>query len=192
MYWYKSKLFVIATCGLSLISGLQSCKPDIKEDAGSRKYFDIQGFIKSECARLTKLNKPILKTVKHNGVVETKKLVITNWNTELSLFSESDINKPAWRNSYNIQADSNLIIYTAKEHELNTREILIKLTRGKVQYMMIINATDNDKHSIKHLFYKRIEKLSYFPDSLYLIQRTQTVRVLGKNNYDIAGYLNQR
>lgn len=185
MYWYKSKLFVIATCGLSLISGLQSCKPDIKESNANMKYFDIKGFFRSDSARLTKLNKPIFKSVKHNGVVESKKVTIKNWGTELSLFSESDINKPAWRNSYRITTDSNIIIYQALVPGLKTREILIKKTGGKVKYIMIINST-------KNILYSTLEKLSYFPDSLYLIQKSQTVRVLGKNNYDIAGYFNQR
>ena len=194
MYWCKSKLLISAGLGLFLISGLQSCKPDIKENRTAMKYFDIQGFFKAEALRLAKVNKPIFKTIKHNEVSESKKVLITNWAAELSLFSESDLNKPAWKDSYSIQADSNIIIYMAKEkeHELNTREILIKLVAGKVKYMMIINATDTDKHSIQHLFYRRLEKLSYFPDSLYLIQRLQTVRFLGTNKYDISGYFNHR
>jgi hypothetical protein len=190
MYWYKSTLFLTAAAVLFLTSGLQSCKPDIKETGANMKYFDIQGFFKAESARLAKSNKPILKTIKHNGVTESKKVLIINWDTELSLFSESDINKPAWKNSYSVQADSNIIIYMAKEPELITREVLIKLVAGKVKYMMIINANDAKKHSINNLFYKYNEKLSYFPDSLYLIQRAQTIRLLGTNKYDISGFLN--
>jgi hypothetical protein len=190
MYWYKPKLLIAAGFGLFLMSGLQSCKPDIKENRASMKYFDIKGFFKSDSARLTKLNPLIFKTVKHNGVIESKTVHITNWGTELGLFSGSDINKPAWRDSYKVTADSNIIIYEALKPELNTREVLIKLVAGKVKYMMIINATD--KHSIKNLLYNFIEKLSYFPDSLYLIQRSQTVRFLGTNKYDISGFFTHR
>lgn len=185
MYWYKSKLLIIIGFGLFLISGLQACKPDIKENRASMKYFDIRGFFKKDSARLSRLNQPIYKVVKHNGIVESKIVHVANWGAELGLFSGSDINKPAWKDSYKITADSNIIIYQALSPELKTREIMIKLISGKVKYMMILNST-------KNVLYRSLEKLSYFPDSLYLIQKAQTVRLLGTNKYDISGYFNHR
>ena len=62
---------------------------------------------------------------------------------------------------------------------------MIKLVAGKVKYMMILDST-------KNILYRSLEKLSYFPDSLYLIQKAQTVRFLGTNKYDISGYFNHR
>jgi len=191
MCWYKSKLLISAGLGFSLISGLQACKPDIKENQTSMKYFDLQGFFRADSARLTHLNPLILKSVKHNGTTESKKLHIPNWGTELSSFSESDINKPAWRDSYSITADSNVIIYQALDSTLKTKEILIRKANGKVKSIMIENRVEKYVYKKKILLYKTLEKLSYFPDSLYLIQKSQTVRILGKNNYDIAGYFNQ-
>ena len=183
MYWYKSKLLITVGFGFSLISGLQACKPDIKESHASMKYFDLQGFFKTDSARLTRLNPLISKTVKHNGNSESKKVHIANWGTELSLFSGSDINKPAWRDDYSITSDSNVTVYRALKPELKTREIKIKKVNGKLKYILITNSTDN-------MLYKSQEKLSYFPDSVYLIQKSQTVKILGENNYDIAGYFN--
>jgi hypothetical protein len=37
--------------------------------------------------------------------------------------------------------------------------------------------------------YETDEKLSYFPDSLYLIQKSQRVKLLGKDTYRISGTL---
>jgi hypothetical protein len=184
MYWYKSGLLVTASLGLFLISGLQSCKPDIKESRANMKYFDLKGFFSSDSSRLSKLNPLVSKTVEHNGVSESKKVHITNWGTELSLFSESDINKPAWKDSYSVTADSNIIIYQAIDTTLRTREIMIKKSGGKVKYVMIYNIT-------KNILFKSVEKLSYFPDSLYLIEKAQTVKLLGINRYVISGYFNQ-
>jgi hypothetical protein len=185
MYWYKSKLLITASFGLFLMSGLQSCKPDIKENRAGMKYFDIKGFFKNDSARLTQLNQSIYKTVKHNGVSESKTVHIANWGTELSLFSGADINKPAWKDSYKVTVDSNLIVYQALTPDLKMREIRIKLVAGKVKYMIILDST-------KNILYSSLEKLSYFPDSLYLIQKTQTVKLLGTNKYDISGYFNHR
>jgi hypothetical protein len=185
MYWYRSKtILTYFIAAILLISVGSACKPAVKESRTGLKYFDLKGYFERDSARLTKLNQPVLKSVKHNNVSETKRVHISNWGTELSLFKASDINRTAWKNSYSVLADSNLLIYKALEPELTTREILIKLAAGKVKYIMIINDT-------KNLLFKTQEKLTYFPDSMYLIQKAQTVRFLGVNKYDIKGLFHQ-
>ncbi|WP_299499765.1 hypothetical protein [Mucilaginibacter sp.] len=133
--------------------------------------------------RLTKLNHLTNKTVTHNGITETKKVHISNWGLELSSFSESDINKPAWRDSYNIQTNGASIIYRAKTIDLKTQLIVINKQADKVKWILIYNRTEN-------ILYQTNEKLSYFPDSLYIIQKYQKVRLLGANTYTIKGTLN--
>lgn len=208
MYWYKSwrdtplhpsqkgnrprpvrfkypvpkKILTVIVCGLLFV--LPACKPDLKATGTSSKYFDLAGYFSRESARLTRLNKPITKTAYHNGTTESKKVHIDNWDEEFSLFSESDINKPAWKNSYDIIAEGNILIYKAKDPELKTREILIKKLNGRVNYMLIYNFEKNK-------LYTTSEELTYFPDSLYQINKTQTVRFLGTNKYQIKGFLDQ-
>ncbi len=41
----------------------------------------------------------------------------------------------------------------------------------------------------KNMLYESQEWLSYFPDSLYQIDKKQTVRLLGTNTYKIKGAL---
>lgn len=185
MYWCNSKkLLAVIACGLYFILMLPACKPAIKQNAGL-KYFDVKGFFSRDSLRLTKLNPLIYKTVYHNGVTESKKVHIDNWGTELGLFSGSDINRPAWVNSYSVINEGNIIIYKAKSPELATQEILIKQVNGKVEYMLIYNHTHN-------LLYTNDEELTYFPDSLYQINKVQSVRLLGTNKYQIKGFFNQR
>jgi predicted ribosome-associated RNA-binding protein Tma20 len=185
MYWFNSKkILAVVVCGLYFILILPACKPAIQQNA-SLKYFDVKGFFSRDSARLTKLNSLIFKTVYHNGATESKKVHIDNWGTELGLFSGSDINRPAWVNSYKIINEGNIIIYKAKSPELATQEILIKQINGKVEYMLIYN------HS-KNLLYTNDEELTYFPDSLYQINKVQSVRLLGTNKYQIKGFFNQR
>src|ERR1700744_6405312 len=162
MYWYNHKKILCATaCGLYFILMLPACKAPIKQNSNP-KYFDVKGFFDKEAKRLVLIKKPVLKTVYHNGTTETKKLNIDNWNTEFSLFSGSDINRPAWVDSYSVIDEGNILIYKAKTPELVTREILIKRVNGKVEYMLIYNYT-------KNLLYANSEELTYFPDSLYQI-----------------------
>jgi hypothetical protein len=182
MYWCKQRITTLSVFGLLTIC-LAACKPEIKKKAS---FFDLSGYFAKEAARLQALNKPVLKTVEHNGgTPETKKITIRDWNAELSLFKNSDINKPAWISSYYVQGDSNLTIYMAKSAELKTRRLLIKREKGKIKWIVILN------HTPQNLLYDSFEKLTYFPDSLYMIEKKQSVRILGTNRYRITGLLNQ-
>ena len=184
MYWYKSKIR-FAICLISsvlLLTCLQSCKPDIKETGSALRYFDIKGYFTADTARLNKLNKPVLKTITYNGVTEQKKVFINNWGLEFAFFTGSDINRPAWKNSYQIITNNDFLIYIAKYPELKMREMIIKKEKGKVKWILIYNRT-------KNIIYQTTEKLSYFPDSLYIISKKQSVRLMGTNVYKVQGVI---
>ncbi|MVN20899.1 hypothetical protein [Mucilaginibacter arboris] len=180
MYWYKSAFYRFRFAVLAFLFGLASCKPDIQQSKTS--YFNLSPYFSLQAKKYAHANLSVLKTVSRNGEAETKKVKIENWAGELSVFAESDINKPSWRNSYKTTVSGNTIIYTALEPDLKTREIILKRENDKVVYLMIFNVVTNK------LFQTR-EKLTYYPDSLYIIQRKQQVRFLGTNNYLIKGKL---
>jgi len=182
MYWYRSKPGIIpGYIGLVLILAT-ACKPDIKETGAALKYFDIKGYFTAETSRLKKLDKPVVKTVTHNGASETKTIHINNWGTELDLFIGSDINRPAWKDSYTITCSDNFFIYKAKFPELKMRQMVIKKDKDVVKWILIFNRT-------KNILYQTTEKLSYFPDSLYLIEKDQKVRLMRKNKYKVQGLI---
>src|ERR1700712_2706611 len=170
MYWYNPKSAYLVT-GIILLLGFSACKQDSKAGTDTGKFFDIKGYFAADSARLSKLNPLVNKTVAHNAITDTKKVRITNWGNELSLFSGSDINKPAWKASYNVQASDDFLIYKAKDPSLKTRDIIIKKNGKQIKWILIFNHT-------KNVLYETVEKLSYFPDSLYMIQKTQRVKLL--------------
>lgn len=180
MYWYKRSLWAAP---ILLLICLQACKQEGSENSHDMKYFDLKGFFRADSAHLAKLNPLVDKTVIHNKVKETKKVHITDWGSELSLFSESDINKPAWRDSYNVQSLDNFLIYRAKDPKLKTQEILIKRTGSIIKGILIYNHT-------KNILYETKEILSYYPDSAYSITKKQSVRLLGTDNYSIRSSFN--
>jgi hypothetical protein len=181
MYWCKKGLLFIG--GFILLQNLLSCKGDSR--AGAMKFFDLKGYFTNEAARLTRLNPEINKTAVYNKQSETKKVHITNWSTELSIFSESDINKPAWRGSYKRSDAEGITTYTAIDTTLKTQYIIVKKQGDKVKLISIFN------HTKTTLFGKSLhqtwENLVYVPDSLYRIQKKQYTRILGFNNYFIKG-----
>ena len=182
MYWYKTaKWKSLAWLG-GIILCCQACKPAIKETGATLKYFDLKGFFNADTARLNKLSPTVLKTVSHNKDSQTKEVKIDNWGRELSLFIDADINKPAWQNSYSITSDSSTLIYKSKDPALKMLEMIIKHDKQKVKWILIFNNTSN-------MLYTTTEKLSYYPDSLYLIEKKQHVRLMGNNFYRIVGVI---
>jgi hypothetical protein len=180
MYWCKRAAFILSAA--ALISGLQACKPEIKETGGTLAFFDLKGYFKADSARLTQSHPLVTKMVKHNNDEQTRQVHISNWGEELSLFSQSDINKPAWRASYKAETSPGFIIYTAKDLKLVTRRIVISRDSStqKVKWIMINNYT-------KNLLYTSAEKLTYYPDSVYQIEKKQVIRLVGTNRYLVKG-----
>jgi len=186
MYWCKT--YLAALIGLNLFFCLASCKKDSSAAKDTRKFFDLKGYFAAEAARLNKLNPVVDKAAIYNYQTEKQKVHIGNWASELSMFSESDINKPAWRLSYDVQSSDGLITYKAKDPALKTQDITIKKNGDKIQWIMIINHSKSTVFSKK--LYETLEKLSYSPDSAYHIQKMQYTRLLGINHYNIKGKFN--
>lgn len=182
MFWYRSSRAGSAFVIIVLALYCAACRPDVKETGASLKYFDLKGYFTAEIAGLTRLNKPVAKTVTHNGVTESKTVYIRNWGSELDLFMGSDINRPAWKNSYTITCSNDFLIYRAKLPDLKMRQMVIKKEENRVKWILIFNRT-------KNLLYHTTEKLSYFPDSLYLIEKDQKVRLMGNNKYKVQGVI---
>lgn len=182
MYWYSplNKRFTFSAIGFILLLAISACKRDSNAGTNTMKFFDIKGYFAADSIRLTKSNPLVNKTAVHNKISESQKVHISNWGNELRLFTESDINKPAWQASYTVQSTDDFLIYKAKDPALKTRDIIIKKDGKKIKWILIFNHT-------KNALYETVEKLSYFPDSLYLIQKTQRVKLLGTDTYKISG-----
>ncbi|MFB9845224.1 hypothetical protein [Mucilaginibacter ginsenosidivorans] len=186
MYWFK-KCFIIA-CALFALLLVQSCKSDARAGNDTEKFFDLKKYFANESLRLAKSDPLITKTAIHNKNRETKKLRIADWATELSLFSESDINKPAWKASYKVINADGILSFTAKDPGLKTQDIVIKRQGDKIKWILIVNHTKSTV--LGKVLYETTEKLSYIPDSIYQIQKRQFVRTLGFNFYSIKGSFN--
>lgn len=182
MYWFNKKYLLVFTCFATLLTQY-SCKKDSHTNKDTNRYFDLKGYFSADSMQLAKTNPLVTKTVTHNGASQTKKIHISNWGNELSLFTASDINKPAWSSNYTVQSTDDFLIYQAKDPALRTQHIVIKRNGNKVKWIFIYNHT-------KNVLYETIENLAYFPDSLYRISRIERVRLLGTQKYFIKGVLN--
>ena len=145
-------------------------------------YFDLKGYFSKIAQELNKRNPAINKSISKNDIKESQILTIQNWNQELALFIESDINKSAWKDSYTKDSTESRIIYTAIDEDLRTQKIEILIEKGILKKIKINAKVDN-------LLYQTKENLEFIPDSVYRINKYQKVILLGENNYLIRGNL---
>jgi len=76
----------------------------------SNKFFDLSDYFEKEIKSLKENKVSFDKEITREDISQVKHHVDVDWNTELALFIESDINKKAWEEYYSIDtvfSDSN-------------------------------------------------------------------------------------
>ena len=179
-------MFRLKLAGLiSYLLLITSCTNTPKTyEVQNQPYFDIKGYFEEQALKLN-AQKPLIYKVVYKGTQkEAKEIKIENWEKELSLFAESDINKPAWRNSYSSERSEDTTVYKALTDDLRTKEIKVVKKGDRVISIYIENGASN-------ALYRSNETLFYLADSLYTITKKQKVRIIGENSYEITGKIKQ-
>lgn len=145
-------------------------------------YFDLLGYFNQQSSQLHTRKMEVEKTIQKNGVKEQQHIQNINWKQELSLFMESDINKPSWSNSYATEHAGDTLRYITRDTTLLTRKIELIGAPKAVREIHIHNRVSNP-------LYTSDTHLSYFADSLYRMEKVQTVRFTGTNTYVVEGLI---
>ena len=93
-------------------------------------YYDVAGFVQRQVTLLSQHKPLVNKATQIKGERSRQATRNINWNRELELFSQADINKPALRNSYQIsRPDSLTYQYSLKkdEEKLTVRSLRVQL-----------------------------------------------------------------
>lgn len=151
-----------------------------KKQSSSLQYFDLKDYISKEAARLKKVNPGIDKTVMVNNAQEHRKLKIADWQKELSVFSDADINKSAWQGLFKLRKDAASETYLSDNEKVPVKSLKISYRSGRVSGVEILISNANS-------LYTSNDTLSYFPDSLYQLKKTQHIKLLKEKNYHITG-----
>lgn len=144
---------------------------DSETQNSTKTYFDLAGLVNQQ---MTELNKTQPLTHKNLVIEEKKEVLNTNkidWQKELELFLQADLNKQSYQLSYNKEETPQMAVYTLKEGE-----------NLPVKSLKII--FDEDK-TVKH-----IEALLQTENYLYQSEK-HLLMTLDKNhltNYQIKGW----
>ena len=160
--------------GIFLSGCIEGRVPPEKE----KFFFDLKGFFEKEASLL---NEQKITAEKYLiSEKDTQKLILSslNWEKEFAPFINSDINKPAWKGSYNVDSvlkDQKIqsVIYTSLEKNLPVKQIQIHFNNDNVSNVYIENAT-------KNYVYNSGQILSYYAKKGFAIEGEQDI-VLGKD-----------
>jgi hypothetical protein len=165
---------------LLIVLFLGSCNSAPQKQNSAGPYFDLKGFIEKEVKRLKQLNPVIGKTVMVNNAEEHKRLKISNWQKELSAFTDADINKSAWKGLFSRHKSPTEESYSSDNEKVPVKSLTVQYRDGRIFRIQILNSNSNS-------LYTSNDTLSYYPDSLYEIRKNQHIRLLNQKNYRITG-----
>jgi|GEM_PF-2125952 len=193
MYYLKVRNYAV----LFLFFGWMLCSIGCASDSATstdakadtpKAFFDIDGYFDAEINALNSSTLKLKKDAKIDGKSESQTIEKPNWNTELKLFKDSDINKAAWVDKYNAEKKSNSIVYTTADSTLTTKRIQIDYKSTvtdnfeDVTSILIINNTEN-------VLYSSSEFLTYTPKSSISIIRNQRIKTGENKMVEIKGMI---
>lgn len=149
---------------------------ETNEQLKVKRYFDLEGFFKSEIERLSSMER-FKKTTYVNEESEVKEVTEIDLEKELAIFSNSDINRPAWSDKYSVDSVFNekrelvQLNYETSDEKLRTRQISIDVNGGAVTKIRIRNITSTAIANTD-------QSLLYEPVRGYSIESRQNVKTI--------------
>lgn len=182
---FPASLMILAAFLVPAATSFTSCTPESpaasnERPSGKLVYFDIKEYFRQELKRLAAVSS-VAKTTEVNGVREERVIAAPDFEKELAVFINADINKPAWSDKYSVDSLFNNhrqltgLAYAAMDDKLQIRQISIRLIDSQVHEIAIKSAMQSSVADSR-------QQLSYKPDSGYSIESYQRIPFLSQEN----------
>lgn len=167
---------IIRAGGFLLMLILGACQvPEVEQVDPQDAFFDMKAYFAAEIKSLSQ-RRNITKTTQINGQEETHTFDTLDFSRELAVFVESDINRIAWLDQYEV--DSTLtaqgalagITYQALKPELKTQKLQIQFEQNQPSYIQVNRLMEN-------ALMNAAMQMEYRPGKGYRIQSNQKLRI---------------
>ena len=150
---------------------------EVREDMTRDPFFNLQAYIDRQVDSLQSNNPEVTKTITLNGTTESHRLTDLRFASDLRVFREADINKPAWLDKYRSERqerDGRLVqTYTALDSSLQTRELTVVSEDGDPVRIEILRKTGT-------VLSDGLHRMVYEPASGYSM-RTRQINRFGED-----------
>jgi hypothetical protein len=154
-----------------------SCDERKADEKHEKAYYDLRSFVENQIVYLKEKKPLVTKKAKLDGEEQTIQSTEIDWEKELGLFLQADINKPSYAQSYNVtRQDSATFEYRLKDNaDLPVRYLKI-VTDTLVKSPVLVKAIIKTENRI-YQSEKSIELSCSFKDNLPQI-----------STYSVTGY----
>ena len=143
------------------------------ENALLSGFFDVQSYFRNEISRLNKEQPSITKRIELEGQLENIQKKGLDYERELQVFVNSDINRVSWKEKYKVdsifqEAKLVKIRYEAIDTTLKTKLLEVEFEKTEVRSVKIHNAT-------RSIVAQTNQILQYHPTEGYSIENEQKI-----------------
>jgi hypothetical protein len=176
---------------LAILLLLSACQAPAEKSDEPAVYYDVKGFIESQIQLLNQTKPAVEKTMVVGNDQEKRTTNEVNWQKELELFVQADINKPAYRQSYAIaRPDSLTYEYTIQTQEdLPVRYLKVVLDKPDGQPTLIeakVMAQNKLYESEKNLMMRCARKSGNWRVASYQIKGFQELVISDRKPFDVS------
>jgi hypothetical protein len=149
------------------------------------RYVDLKTYFESEITRLNQSNFALEKTLLFDGEMEKINSAKVNWKQEIEPFLDLDILKNTYTGRLNV--DSVLlgtgeftVKYIPNDSSVDLKKLEVHINHQKINSIKAQFAYHN-------ALYQSYKLYEYFPDSLYMIEGNQKVKLVHSPSYSAIG-----
>ncbi|SFU09525.1 hypothetical protein SAMN04489724_3906 [Algoriphagus locisalis] len=172
---------------LIVLFGFSSCVDEISNNMETDPYFDLKGFIEEHIQKVDKAE--VTKTSQIQGEEKEVEVIYSkkDWEEELSIFKDADINKASMLQSYKTSKSDDLLVHEAlPKSKEKVKYIKVTYENGAVSSVSIKIADDNLFYASTTLAEIHINSSTKLMEH-YSIQTSQKIWFLDENNMKIQG-----
>lgn len=170
--WLVSLLFFSATACERKAENTSTVKD-------GQLFFDLEAYIDQELATLAKRGSVATKKVRINGQEETQEQVAIDFTKDLRAFRQSAINRPAWRDKYQVSQQGQEEVYQALDSSLQTQSLrILKNDAGDLVAIHIVGKSGS-------VLSREAKELHYEPQKGYRIISRRSSQLIGDADVEI-------
>jgi len=180
----------VTTAAIFSVLIFSACQTPAGKHNEPAVYYDVKGFVRNQIQLLNQQKPTVEKTMFVGNDQEKRSTNEVNWQKELELFVQADINKPAYRQSYAIaRPDSLTYEYTIQTQEdLPVRYLKVVLDKPNGQPTLIeakILAENKLYESEKNLLMRCAQKSGDWRVASYQIKGFQELVISDRKPFDV-------
>ena len=141
MRWYAFLMIFTVV----LVWACNDADAPVESRINTKPYFDLKGYFEQQISQLKTSQPKAVKKVSIGAKTEEITTDTLDYAQELRIFTDSDINKPAWLDKYTIDSVKNTggnlqaISYKANTDDLKVRLIEVNFSQDTITRIYIVN-----------------------------------------------------